>query len=342
MTSHGLRLVSGVIVVVATAALPMPVAGQAPTTATNSLASSLRTTWGDPDIQGTWTSDNSINVPLERPVQFGERRFLTEEEYANRVQENDKWIADANAERPVVPFAKDPAANNAPRHWLERGQTPSRQTSLVVDPPDGRIPMMTQQGQQRLAARQALRRSRGPADSYEDRSNYDRCITRGVAGSILPVIYGNGTDIRQVPGYVVIRNEMIHEARVIPLDGRPHAGADIRLYMGDSRGRFEGDTLVIETRNFTDRTAIGPNGNGAIHSETLRLVERFTRVDDDTLHYEFTVDDPVVYTLPWTVALDLTTTPNYEIYEYACHEGNYGLANILSAARAEEKAAQRP
>jgi hypothetical protein len=300
--------------------------------------SPLRTSWGDPDIQGTWTSDNMINVPFERPPQFGERRFLTDEEFTARVQENEKWIADANAERPVIAFAKDPAANNAPRHWLERGQNPSRQTSLIVDPPDGKIPAMTPEGQKRLAGRQAVRQSRGPADSYEDRSNYDRCVTRGVAGSILPVIYGNGTDIRQVPGYVVIRNEMIHETRIIPLDGRPHAGAGIQLYMGDSRGRFEDQTLVVESTNFTDKTAIGPNGGGAIHSDTLRLVERFTRVDASTLHYEFTVDDPVVYTKSWTVALDLATTPNYQIYEYACHEGNYGLANMLSAARAEEKA----
>jgi hypothetical protein len=322
--------------IVVTTVLTAHVGGQGSTTAASSTLP--RTAWGDPDIQGTWTSDNMINVPFERPAQFGDRRFLTDEEFASRVQENDKWLADANAERPVIPFAKDPAANNAPRHWLERGPNPSRQTSLVIDPPDGRIPAMTPQGLQTVAARQALRQSRGPADSYEDRSNYDRCITRGVAGSILPVIYGNGTDIRQTPGYVVMRNEMIHEARIIPLDGRPHVGADVRLYMGDSRGRFEDDTLVVETTNFTDRTAIGPNGGGAIHSEALRLVERFTRVSATTLHYEFTVDDPVVYSKTWTVALDLATTPNYQIYEYACHEGNYGLANMLSAARAEEKA----
>jgi hypothetical protein len=174
----------------------------------------------------------------------------------------------------------------------------------------------------RCGARQALRRSRGPADSYEDRSNYDRCITRGVAGSILPVIYGNGTDIRQIPGYVVIRNEMIHTRLAsFPLDGRPHVGAGVRLHMGDSRGRFEDNTLVVETTNFADRTAIGPNFGGAIHSEALRLVERFTRVSANTLHYELTVDDPVVYVKAWTVALDLATTPNYQIYEYACSKG---------------------
>jgi hypothetical protein len=157
----------------------------------------------------------------------------------------------------------------------------------------------------------------------------------------VPVIYGNGTQIVQAPGVVVIRNEMIHEARVIPLDGSAHAGAGVRMWMGDSRGRFEGETLVVETTNFTDRTGLGGNGNGAVHSENLRLVERFRRTDDDTVRYEFTVHDPETYTQPWTVAFDLDSRPGYEIYEYACHEGNYGLANMLSAARAEERAAQK-
>ena len=142
----------------------------------------------------------------------------------------------------------------------------------------------------------------------------------------MPVIYGNGTQIVQAPGVVVIRNEMIHEARVIPLDGSAHAGAGVKMWMGDSRGRFEGDTLVIETTNFTDRTGLGGNGNGAVHSESLTLVERLRRVDADTLRYEFTVNDPETYTQPWTAAFDLDSRPGYEIYEYACHEGNYGLA----------------
>jgi hypothetical protein len=174
--------------------------------------------------------------------------------------------------------------------------------------------------------------------SYTDFSNYDRCLTRGLVGSIVPVIYGNGTQIVQAPGVVVIRNEMIHEARVIPLDGSAHAGAGVRLWMGDSRGRFDGDTLVIETTNFTDRTGLGGNGNGAVHSDKLTLVERLRRIDTDTLRYEFTVNDPETYKRPWTAAFDLDSEPGYEIYEYACHEGNLGLANMLSAARAEERA----
>jgi hypothetical protein len=197
---------------------------------------------------------------------------------------------------------------------------------------------MTPEGQKRIAARQEMRKTRGPADSWTDRSNYDRCISRGVAGSVLPVIYGNGTNIFQAPGFVVIRNEMIHEARVVPLDPHPRSSNNVHMYMGDPRGHWEGDTLVVESTNFTDKTGIGPNGNGAIHSEQLHLTERFTRVAADTIHYEFIVDDPQTYTRAWKVALDLNSKPGYEIYEYACHEGNYGLANMLSAARAEEKA----
>ncbi len=298
-----------------------------------------RTAWGDPDLTGTYTSDNSIGVPLERPTRFGTRAELDDEEYAARVNANEEQIAKDQNPLPESEFsAEDPSAINASRHWLERPAVPSRATSLLVDPPNGRIPELTAVGQQRLAERRA-RRGRGLPASYTDFTSYDRCLTRGVVGSMLPVIYGNGTQIVQAPGLVVIRNEMIHEARVIPLDGSPHAGAGVRMWMGDSRGRFEGDTLVIETTNFTNRTGLGGNGNGAVHGEQLTLVERVRRVDADTLRYEFTVDDPETYTQPWTVAFDLDSRPGYEIYEYACHEGNYGLANMLSAARAEERTA---
>jgi hypothetical protein len=301
-----------------------------------------RTAWGDPDLSGTYTSDNSIGVPFERPAEYGPRAELTNEEYSARVNANDEQLAKDRNSLPESEFsAEDPSAINASRHWLERPDVPSRATSLVVDPPNGRLPELTSAGQQRLAERRG-RRGRALPASYTDFTNYDRCLTRGLVGSILPVIYGNGTQIVQAPGVVVIRNEMIHEARVIPLDGSAHAGAGVRMWMGDSRGRFEGDTLVIETTNFTDRTGLGGNGNGAVHSENLTLVERLRRVDADTLRYEFTVHDSETYTQPWTVAFDLDSRPGYEIYEYACHEGNYGLANMLSAARAEERAAEVP
>jgi hypothetical protein len=300
-----------------------------------------RTAWGDPDFRGTYTSDNSIGVPFERPTQFGERTTLTDAEYAAKVNENQEQIAKDQNPEPESDFsAEDPSAINASRHWLERPDVPSRATSLVVDPRSGRLPELTAAGQQRLAERRA-QRGRGLPASYTDFTNYDRCLTRGLVGSIVPVIYGNGTQIVQAPGVVVIRNEMIHEARVIPLDGSAHASAGVRMWMGDSRGRFEGDTLVIETTNFTDRTGLGGNGNGAVHSQNLTLVERLRRIDLDSLRYEFTVNDPDTYTQPWTVAFDLDSRPGYEIYEYACHEGNYGLANMLSAARAEERAAAK-
>jgi hypothetical protein len=299
-----------------------------------------RTAWGDPDFTGTYTSDNSIGVPFERPAEFGERAELTDEEYTARIDANEEQIAKDQNPLPESEFsAEDPSAINASRHWLERPDVPSRATSMVVDPPNGRLPELTGAGQARLAERRASR-GRGLPASYTDFTNYDRCLTRGLVGSMLPVIYGNGTQIVQAPGVIVIRNEMIHEARVIPLDGSAHAGDGVRLWMGDSRGRFEGDTLVIETTNFTDRTGLGGNGNGAVHSEKLELVERLRRVDGDTLRYEFTVEDPETYTQPWTVAFDLDSRPGYEIYEYACHEGNLGLANMLSAARAEERAAE--
>ena len=298
----------------------------------NRRAPAPRTPWGDPDLQGTYTTDNSIGVPFERPQQFGTRATLTDEEYAQRVKGNSEQVAKDQNPLPESRFEQDTAANNAPRHWLERAAQPSRATSLVIDPPDGRMPPRTASA----AARRGQVRRGAPA-SYTDFSNYDRCISRGLTGSIIPVIYGNGNQIHQAPGVVVIRNEMIHEARVIPLDGRAHPGEGIRMFMGDSRGHWEGDTLVIETTNFTDRTGIGSNGGGAAHSEHMRLVERLTRIDADSIRYEFTVHDPETYTRPWTVGFDLDAKPGYEIYEYACHEGNYGLANMLSAARAEER-----
>jgi hypothetical protein len=300
-----------------------------------------RTPWGDPDLQGTYTSDNSIGVPFERPPQFAGRSTLNDEEYAARERDNAEQLAKDGGEFPETTFAQDSASNNAPRHWLERPAKPSRASSLVVEPADGRIPPMTPEAQRRSADRRASRLAY-EQDSYEFHSNYDRCITRGATGSILPVIYGNGTNILQGPGYVVIRNEMIHEARLVPLEPRPRLGKSILQYMGDARGHWEGDTLVVESTNFTDNTGLGGNGNGAIHGENLRLTERFTRTDPGTVRYEFTVDDPAMYTRPWKVALDLTTKAGYRmIYEYACHEGNYGMANMLSAARADEKAAAR-
>jgi hypothetical protein len=207
---------------------------------------------------------------------------------------------------------------------------------LVVDPPDGKIPALTPDGRARQAARaEARKRSgRGPADSYTDRSLYDRCISRGVPGSMMPAIYGNSYDIVQSPGFVVIRYEMVHEARVIPLDGSPHLPTGMRSYMGDARGHWEGDTLVVETTNIRDEIAY--RGSNAA---TLKLVERFTRVAPDKVRWAVTIDDPSTWTRPWTFAMPLTQDNNEQLVPYECHEGNYAMTNILSAARAEERAA---
>src|SRR5499427_294790 len=192
-----------------------------------------KTPWGDPDLRGTYTTDNSIGIPMERPPQYGERATLTDEEFAAREEANQEQVAKDLQERPESRFEEDAAANNAPRHWLERGTKLSHATSLVIDPPNGRIPPMTPDGQRRLAERAAVRSVRGPADAPEDRSNYDRCISRGITSSILPAIYGNGTRILQGPGVVVIQNEMIHEDRVIPTgSSAPRLGRNIHLYMG--------------------------------------------------------------------------------------------------------------
>ena len=241
----------------------------------------------------------------------------------------------------VISNARPPDGGvHAPLHWSDRFDiTKGSRPWLVVEPADGKIPPMTPEGQQRAAARAAAaaaaRRVRGPADSPEDRSLYDRCISRGLPNSMMPTIYGNSHQIVQAPGFVAIRHEMIHETRIIPLDDRPHLGPTFRPYMGDGRGRWDGNTLVVETTNFREETAY----RGA-NPQTLRLIERFTRVAADKVMWAVTVDDPKTWTRPWTFAVPLTMDDNEPIFEYACHEGNYGLRNILSAARAEEKIAE--
>jgi hypothetical protein len=307
-----------------------------------------RTAWGDPDLQGVWPGTAMMGVPLERPTQFGGKLMLSDEEFAARAAQARRQ-AEADNEEFVAP-APSPAAviagagSGPPGHWGERGR-PQRQTSLVVDPPDGRIPPMNDEGRKRTAAIPATRyydnSGGGVFNGPEDLSVYDRCISRGVIGSMVAVGYNAGNQIVQGPGWVALRNEMIHEARMIPLDGRPHAPATIRGYMGDSRGRWDGATLVVDTTNFNGRTGIGGNGRALYHSDALHVVERFTRADADTIQYEATIDDPKTWTRPFTIAFPLKRDPGYGMFEYACHEGNYGLRNILSAARAGDVANAR-
>jgi hypothetical protein len=301
-----------------------------------------RTPWGDPDLQGMWPGD--ISAPLQRPVEFGERATLTEEEFARReAQARAQAAADAQEFVAGRPAGRGGGVG-PPDHWLERGK-PVRQTSLIVDPPNGRLPALTPDAEKRRREARGGRgytgEWRGEADSYEDLNIYYRCITRGLLGSIIPVIYGNGNEIVQGPGYVVLRHEMIHEARIIPLDGRPHAGPGLRMYLGDSRGHWEGDTLVVETTNLTDKVAIGSNGAGypgdpGYHTPGIRIIERFTRTSDTTLEYRATVDDPQTWTTPWTLLIPLARGDDYQLFEYACHEGNHAMRNILSGARAED------
>jgi hypothetical protein len=316
-----------------------PQSGDAPAaTSTGSAYQVPRTSWGDPDLQGTWPGTAMVGIPLQRDEKLGTRNVLTDEEYLAREAQFASQAEQDNAEFEFETAVGVPgevgSPTSPPPHWLERGQ-PQRQASLLVDPPNGRLPPLTEAGQQRQAALRAARASRGPADSYTDRSLYDRCITRGLAGAMMPAIYNAGNVITQSPGYVAITNEMIHDTRIVPLDGRPHVGSAIKQLLGDSRGHFEGDTLVVETTNFTDRTAVG----FAQHSEGLKITERFTRVDADTLEYRLTADDPQTWTAPWTLLLPLQRDDAYEVFEYACHEGNRAMANILSGARAEERAA---
>ena len=278
-----------------------------------------RTAWGDPDLQGIWSI--ATITPFERPSALADKQTLTAEEAAELEKQT---LATTNQDRRDGGTEADLARayNDV---WWDRGTkvVPTRQTSLVVDPPDGRVPALTPEGQKMAAARAA----RG-YDSWENRSLWERCITRGLP--MVPGPYNNNYQILQTPGYVVILHEMIHDARIIPLDGRPHVGKNVRQWFGDSRGRWEGDTLVVDTTNFTDKA----NFRGS--TDSLHLIERFSRLDAGTVKYEFTIDDPKTFTKQWTVAIPMTGTEE-QIYEYACHEGNYGMVNLLSGARAQEK-----
>jgi len=290
-----------------------------------------KTPSGDPDLQGVWST--TTTAPLERPAQFGERRFLTDEEHAARVRQLENQRETDGQET----SANERASTGPPAHWTDRATQVSRQTSLVVEPPDGRVPV--------IAAAEAKRDYdlAHATDAFEHMSPWDRCITRGMPGGMFPGGYGNVYQIVQAPGYVAILMEMIHETRVIPLDNRPRLNA--RQWNGDSRGHWEGNTLVVETTNYNNKGWIATNvASGRIkgipQSEALRVVERFTRVDANTIQYEITIEDPNVYTRPWKVSFPMNLDPKAQLFEYACHEGNHAMTNMLSGARAVEKAAE--
>jgi hypothetical protein len=307
-------------------AVSVPAQAPAPHDAGASKAYKVpRTPWGHPDFQGIW--NNGTSTPLERPADLAGREFLTDAEWAERARE----IATRADRRPESRLADVELAYN--NEWWDRG-APLRRTSLIIDPADGKLPALTDEGRKLLAARQAARAKRGPADSWEDRPLQERCILyHGVPP--FPTGYNNNYQIAQTRDVVAVRYEMMAETRFIPLDGRPHLTSAIRQWIGNSRGRWDGDTLVVETTGYGDKTTFRfPTAN-----DSLTIVERFTRVSDTLIDYQFTVRNPAMYTRPWTAVLPMVKAEG-PMYEYACHEGNYGMAGVLSGHRAEEKAAE--
>ena len=336
MSRRCLTVLFSVIVVIVLSAIPAA-AQTAP-----------RTPWGQPDLQGVW--DFRTITPLQRPEELADKEFLTDEEAAGLEQE----AVDRDIRRWEQPARRTEAGGNVGAYnnfWMDSGTEviEDKRTSLIVDPPDGRLPPLrpgTEQvgsGTEDLPGHRPVRYRVGGigADGPEDRGLGVRCLLGFNSGPpMIPSAYNNNMQLFQTSAYVVILNEMVHNARIVPLDGRPHLAPDVRQWVGDARGHWEGDTLVVETTNFTDKT---PSFNPTITSsvgtgETLTLTERFSRVGADTLLYEFTVDDPTTFTRHFTAAIPMRKTQG-PLFEYACHEGNYAMAGILAGARAEEKAA---
>jgi hypothetical protein len=328
----------GLAAIVTAAVLAAPAGAQTRSDNTQKVAKAPATkTWtptrtpdGQPDLQGVWT--NATLTPFERPPQLAGKATITEKE----ALEFEKRASASPANAPPPPG--DPGGYNA-QVWSDGGSTwlSTRQTSLVVDPPDGRVPVKPAAEARRKYDLEHV------ADSYEYHSTWERCITRGVPAGMFPAGYNNAYQILQSPGYVVILSEMIHEMRLIPIDGRPHLPPNVRQWNGDSRGHWEGTTLVVDTTNYNDKGVIATSAatgriKGIHQSEALHVVERFQRVDAETISYEVTISDPEIYTAPWKVAMPLTRDPSYKIYEYACHEGNLAMGDILRGGRAKDQA----
>ncbi len=317
-------LIAVFIVIALVSFSAVPAIGQTQTAASDAGTFPM-TAWGDPDLQGQWNSQTS--TPLQRPPEGPLARLgtLTLEE-AETLEATNR----ANFDLPP----REGSVGNYNAFWRDVGKALTR-TSLIIDPPEGRIPSLSREGQARMTAERAERSTRGPSnspDTYEDLTPWTRCISRGWNG--IGSWYSSNYQIFQSPEYVVVFQELIHEARIIPLDGRPHLPNTITQWMGDSRGHWEGSTLVVETMNFDPKTSYQGSRDG------LHLIERYTRVDENTIDYQFTVDDPQTFTRPWTVSRPMTQiTDRVSIFEYACHEGNYAMEGILAGARAEEKAA---
>ena len=304
-----------------------------------------RTAWGDPDLQGTYT--NKTITPLQRPDELVGKEFLTDEEVASqeqaRLNRNEELLL-AAAERTVA-GGNIGAYNN---FWMDNGTRPTGRTSLISDPPNGKIPPLTPEGARRDSAHKESYPAAGPFDSWEDLDLNDRCMVWSAGPPMLPTAYNNNFIIMQAPGYVAIYVEMIHETRIIPLDGRTHLPSDVRQWLGDARGHWEGETLVVETKNIRRTTAsAGTVGGDPIllrmangrTDDTIKVTERFTRIDAGTVHYEFTIDDPTQWTQSFSGEFPFVALPEEEaLYEYACHEGNYSMPNILGGEREKENA----
>jgi hypothetical protein len=297
-------------------------AGARTNTASKAPGGMPRTPWGDPDLQGSWSTDSAYAIPMQRPAQFAGRADLTDEEFRDKVERDTKRRTEALhvGDGGIGAISNDAA-------WITKT---FRQTSLLVEPADGRMPPMTPEALRKQALAPRGTYGNGPLDGPEDFGLYDRCITLGVVGSVTPKVYGNGHRIIQGPGYVAFLNEMIHEHRIIPLDGRPHPGKNIKMYMGDSRGHWEGNTLVVETTNL--------NGKTSYSGVDVTLVERFTRLEPDLLRYEAIIDDPKTYTRPLKISIPLVSPPGYQVLAYDCHEGNKALMQALGGERAEDRA----
>jgi hypothetical protein len=286
-----------------------------------------RTSWGDPHIEGTYTNKDEFGTPFERPAELEgkQRREFGPEQMAELMVERTQR-AQAGAARIGGSATNDTGAG--PPHWYEHLEALNSRPWLVSEPADGKIPAVTDAARQRAQARSLPKRE--APDTYTDMSLYDRCVTIGLPGSMMPMIYGNAYRITQSPGYVAIQYEMVHEARIIPLGDMPRVASSLDFYMGDARGRFEGDTLVVETRNIRSASAYRNA------SENLVITERFTPIDASTLSWEVRFEDPDTWTAPWAFEMPLKHDAEAAPFEYACHEGNLGIANILSAARATD------
>jgi hypothetical protein len=289
-----------------------------------------RTSWGDPNIEGTYTNKDEFGTPFERPDELAgkSRDDFGPAEMAALVEQR-REAGHALAAR--IGGSADNDTGAGPPHWYEYLEAVNSRPWLVTEPADGKVPPVTDQARERAQAQQRGFARREAPDTYTDMSLYDRCITIGLPGSMMPMIYGNAYEITQSPGYVAIRYEMVHETRIIPLGDSPRLPSNLDFLMGDARGRFEGDTLVVETTN------IRPEAAYRNASENLKIVERFTPIDENTLSWEVRFEDHATWTAPWAFEMPLKRSADAAPFEYACHEGNLGLRNILSAARATDR-----